>query len=44
MRALGLHRLFLHAAYVSFVLPEGDEIAVNAPLSDELQDFLQKLK
>lgn len=44
MRALGLNRLFLHAAYVSFALPESDEITVSAPLSDELQDLLQKLK
>jgi 23S rRNA pseudouridine955/2504/2580 synthase len=44
MRALGLNRMFLHAAFVSFRLPESDEISVTAPLSDELQDFLQNLK
>jgi 23S rRNA-/tRNA-specific pseudouridylate synthase len=44
MRALGLNRLFLHAAYLSFELPERGEISVTAPLSDELNGFLQKLK
>jgi 23S rRNA pseudouridine955/2504/2580 synthase len=43
MRALGLNRLFLHAAYLSFELPESGEITVTAPLSDELNGFLQKL-
>lgn len=44
MRAYGLNRLFLHAAYVGFELPDGGEIAVTAPLSDELQSVLRKLK
>jgi 23S rRNA pseudouridine955/2504/2580 synthase len=44
MRALGLNRMFLHAAYLSFELPESGEISINAPLSDELQSFLQKLQ
>ena len=44
MRALGLNRLFLHAAYISFTLPEQDEISVSAPLSEELQSFLKKLQ
>jgi 23S rRNA pseudouridine955/2504/2580 synthase len=44
MRAYGLNRLFLHASYVGFELPEGGEIAVTAPLSDELQYVLHNLK
>lgn len=43
MRALGLNRLFLHAAYIGFCLPDGEEISVSAPLSDELQQVLHKL-
>lgn len=44
MKALGLNRLFLHAVYIRFQLPDSEEITVTAPLSDELQDFLRKLK
>jgi len=44
MRALGLNRLFLHAAYLSFALPEIGEISLTAPLSEELNQVLQKLK
>jgi len=43
LRALGLSRLFLHAAFIGFSLPDGTEISVSAPLSSELQQFLTKL-
>ena len=44
MRALGLNRLFLHAAHIGFTLPDDGEITVSAPLSDELQQVLSKLQ
>jgi 23S rRNA pseudouridine955/2504/2580 synthase len=44
MRALGLNRLFLHAAQLQFIHPETEEMTlVKAPLDGELQDLLQKL-
>ncbi|TCN90109.1 23S rRNA pseudouridine(955/2504/2580) synthase RluC [Shewanella fodinae] len=45
MRALGLSRLFLHAAQLRFIHPETDVVTeVQAPLDDELQQLLNKLK
>ncbi|QSX35061.1 23S rRNA pseudouridine(955/2504/2580) synthase RluC [Shewanella avicenniae] len=45
MRALGLNRLFLHAAQLRFTHPESEQVLeVQAPLDDELQQLLDKLK
>ncbi|RPA27420.1 23S rRNA pseudouridine(955/2504/2580) synthase RluC [Shewanella frigidimarina] len=45
MRALGLDRLFLHAAELKFTHPENDEIMqVKAPLDPVLLSTLDKLK
>jgi 23S rRNA pseudouridine955/2504/2580 synthase len=44
LRAKGLHRLFLHAGELQFMLPSsGKRISVNAPLDEELQQFLTSL-
>lgn len=43
MRSKGLSRLFLHAAYISFALTDGEELSVSAPLSNELEKVLDKL-
>ena len=41
LRALGLHRMFLHAASLSFVWPDrGTEFSVNAPLPAELASVI----
>ncbi|QIR14327.1 23S rRNA pseudouridine(955/2504/2580) synthase RluC [Shewanella aestuarii] len=45
MRAIGLNRLFLHAAELKFVHPESDTtMQVSAPLDEVLQQTLDKLK
>ena len=45
MTKLSLKRLFLHAHYLSFVHPaSGEDIAVSAPLPEELSKVLDKLK
>jgi 23S rRNA pseudouridine955/2504/2580 synthase len=44
MGKLGLNRLFLHAAYIGFSLPDGEEISISAPLSGELQKVLANLQ
>ncbi|WP_282110678.1 23S rRNA pseudouridine(955/2504/2580) synthase RluC [Shewanella algicola] len=45
MRALGLDRLFLHAAELKFTHPENNEIMqVKAPLDEVLLNTLDKLK
>ncbi|MCL1143013.1 23S rRNA pseudouridine(955/2504/2580) synthase RluC [Shewanella gaetbuli] len=45
MRAIGLNRLFLHAAELKFTHPESDTtMQVSAPLDDVLQQTLDKLK
>jgi 23S rRNA pseudouridine955/2504/2580 synthase len=41
-RELGLKRLFLHAQLL--YLPLADPIEISAPLSDELDSFLQRLR
>lgn len=43
VRALGLERMFLHAASVSFTWPQGGEFSVNAPLPPELGTVLEQL-
>ncbi|WP_434925918.1 23S rRNA pseudouridine(955/2504/2580) synthase RluC [Shewanella sp. HL-SH2] len=45
MRAIGLNRLFLHAAELKFTHPETDTtMQVSAPLDDVLLQTLEKLK
>ncbi|QSX38698.1 MULTISPECIES: 23S rRNA pseudouridine(955/2504/2580) synthase RluC [Shewanella] len=45
MRALGLNRLFLHAARLRFTHPDTEtEMVMEAPLDDELQTLLTKLE
>jgi 23S rRNA pseudouridine955/2504/2580 synthase len=43
MRALGLHRMFLHAHSVSFPWPQGGEFSINTPLPAELAAVLDQL-
>ena len=43
-KAVGLKRLFLHAASLEFRLPEGDLLKVEAPLPGDLQRVLKKLE
>lgn len=42
-RELGIRRLMLHAARLELVLPEGDTLAVDAPLDDSTAASLQRL-
>lgn len=45
LKVLGLKRLFLHSAQISFQHPDsGETITIKAPLSDELEKFLSVLK
>ncbi|QYJ84832.1 23S rRNA pseudouridine(955/2504/2580) synthase RluC [Shewanella mesophila] len=45
MRALGLNRLFLHAAQLKFIHPSTEEVMqVKAPLDDALEQLLSKLE
>ncbi|RLV58812.1 23S rRNA pseudouridine(955/2504/2580) synthase RluC [Parashewanella curva] len=45
MREQGLRRLFLHAAQLEFTHPDSEErMTVNAPLDDDLQKLIAKLK
>ncbi len=44
MKARGLKRLFLHSSQISFKYPEtGQNMTIEAPLSDELENFLDTL-
>jgi 23S rRNA pseudouridine955/2504/2580 synthase len=43
LRALGLERMFLHAASVGFTWPQGGEFSVNTPLPPELGAVLEQL-
>lgn len=43
-RELGLKRLFLHAASLSFTLPGMAPLALEAPLDNELESALQNLR
>lgn len=45
LRALGLRRMFLHAASISFVWPEGgDAFRIEAPLPVDLASVLDRLR
>lgn len=44
MAERGVHRLFLHAAELRFTLPESSTIHVEAPLSDELMNVLNRME
>jgi 23S rRNA pseudouridine955/2504/2580 synthase len=43
-RKLGLKRLFLHARALTFNLPEGRSLTLEAPLDDDLEAILNKLR
>lgn len=43
LRALGLRRLFLHAAALDFDDPEGGEVHCRAPLPGDLERLLERL-
>lgn len=44
-KAIGLHRLFLHAAEIAFRLPDSDELhVISAPLPADLQKVVLKLR
>jgi 23S rRNA pseudouridine955/2504/2580 synthase len=43
LSALGLERMFLHAASVSFTWPQGGEFSVNTPLPPQLGAVLEQL-
>ena len=43
-RKLGLRRLFLHAQSIAFPDDSGNELHFTAPLPDELDRFLQKIR
>ncbi|VTU06361.1 23S rRNA pseudouridine(955/2504/2580) synthase RluC [Actinobacillus porcinus] len=45
MRALGLNRLFLHAASIRFEHPKtGETLRLNAPLDEKMKAILKKLR
>jgi 23S rRNA pseudouridine955/2504/2580 synthase len=44
VQQLGLQRLFLHASVISFTLPNGKVMNVQAPLDEELKNVLAKLR
>ncbi len=45
LKKIGLKRLFLHSAQITFEHPQSQKnITIKAPLSDELQIFLQSLR
>ncbi|WP_293730813.1 23S rRNA pseudouridine(955/2504/2580) synthase RluC [uncultured Actinobacillus sp.] len=45
MRALGLNRLFLHAASIRFEHPKtGETLRLNAPLDEQMKGILKKLR
>lgn len=43
-RELGLKRLFLHARALAFMLPGGGRVTLEAPLDEELELILEKLR
>lgn len=43
-KGYGLRRLFLHAASIELNLPGGNRLRLEAPLPDDLQQVLKKLK
>jgi len=44
MKKQGCRRLFLHAASLQFMLPDGQSLLVQAPLPEELQNFIDVLE
>lgn len=44
LREVGLKRMFLHASALSLPHPNGDPLAVSAPLDDELRAVLDELE
>jgi 23S rRNA pseudouridine955/2504/2580 synthase len=45
LRALGLRRMFLHAASISFVWPEGgDAFRIEAPMPADLASLLERMR
>jgi 23S rRNA pseudouridine955/2504/2580 synthase len=45
VRALGLRRMFLHAASIAFRWPDtGEEFRAESPLPAELQSVLERLR
>lgn len=44
LRPLGLKRLFLHAADISFQLEGQPKLKIEAPLEEDLKKFLEKVK
>ncbi len=45
MREFGLRRLFLHAHFIAFRLPEAsEEVSISAPLDDDLRQVLERLE
>ena len=43
MQKKGLRRMFLHARKIKFMLASGKKISIEAPLDDELEQFLKQL-
>jgi 23S rRNA pseudouridine955/2504/2580 synthase len=43
-RRIGLQRLFLHAASLSFSLPDSGRLSLQAPLDLDLENILDKLR
>jgi len=43
LKALGLHRMFLHASSVSFQWPAGGQFSVNTPLPEDLATLIDRL-
>lgn len=44
LNKLNLSRHFLHAQTISFVLPSGESIKIQAPLPDDLKNILQQIE
>ena len=44
MRSIGLKRLFLHAHFIRFQLPDGQNREFSAPLPEELQKVVDKIQ
>ena len=42
--AIGLKRLFLHACYLAFALPEVGRLELRAALDEDLDNALNKLR
>jgi len=44
MRSIGLKRLFLHAHFIRFQLPDGQKVEFSAPLPGELQKIVDEMQ